>query len=84
MNKCCKFGYLLYFCVSRRRREMYIGHSRLSVCLSVRIRIPTLLHGPGCKFENGIGVPLSCASLGGFAIGARVSLLWQHSPNAKF
>ena len=25
----------------------------------------------------------SCAVLGGFAIGARVSLLWQHSPNAK-
>jgi len=28
-------------------------------------------------------VPLSCALLGGFAIGARVSLLWQHSPNAN-
>jgi len=25
----------------------------------------------------------NCALLGGFAIGARVSLLWQHSPNAK-
>jgi len=32
---------------SRRRCEMYIGHARL--CLSVRRRIPTLLHGPGCN-----------------------------------
>jgi len=24
-----------------------------------------------------------CALLGGFAIGARVALLWQHSANAK-
>ena len=30
-----------------------------------------------------VGVPPSCALLGGFAIRARVSLLWQHSPNAK-
>jgi len=28
---------------------MHIGHARLRVCLSVRRRIPTLLHGPGCK-----------------------------------
>jgi len=26
-----------------------------------------------------VGVPSSCAPLGGFAIGARLSLLWQHS-----
>jgi len=26
-----------------------------------------------------VGVPCSCALLGGFAIGAWVSLLWQHS-----
>ena len=25
----------------------------------------------------------SCALLGGFAIGARVALLWQHNTNAK-
>jgi len=45
-----------------------------------------------------VGVPSSCALLGGFAIGAQVSLLWQHTyvnlwpytlqmhiaPNAKF
>ena len=37
------------FRVSRRRREMYCGHARLCVCLSVRGRMPTLLHGPGCN-----------------------------------
>jgi len=26
-----------------------------------------------------VGVPSSCALLGGFAIGAWVSLLWQHT-----
>jgi len=41
--------------MSRRRREMYCDHARLcvcvclSVCLSVRGRMPTLLHGPGCN-----------------------------------
>ena len=37
------------FCVSRRRRKMYCGHARLCVCLSVRGRTRTLLHGPGCN-----------------------------------
>jgi len=58
---------------------MYIGHDRLSVrlsvCASVPLRISTLLHGPGCNLEEWYGVPSSCALLGGFAIGARVSLL---------
>jgi len=38
-------------CHTRRRREMYCSHARLcvSVCLSVRGRMPTLLHGPGCN-----------------------------------
>ena len=44
--------------MSRRRREMYIGHARLCVCLSVRSRIPTLLHGLGCNLGNGRGCPL--------------------------
>jgi len=30
-----------------------------------------------------VGVPLSCALLGGFAVGARVSLLWQHSVKCR-
>jgi len=40
---------LVTFRVSRRRREMYVGHARLSVCVSVRGRMHTLLHGPGCN-----------------------------------
>jgi len=34
--------------------------------------------------EGIVGVPPSCALLGGFAIGAQVSLLLRHSLNAKF
>jgi len=56
----------------------------VSVCLSVRGRMPTLLHGPGCNLGRGRGCPLSCALLRGSAIGARVALLWQHNANAKF
>jgi len=42
---------LMYFTfrLMRSRGEMYIGHGRLSVCLSVPRHIPTLLHEPGCK-----------------------------------
>jgi len=56
---------------------------RVCVCVSVPRRIPTLLHGPGCNFGEREGVPPNCVLFGGFAIGARVSLLWQHSANAK-
>jgi len=40
------------FRLSGRLREMYIGHARLCVCLSVPRRIPTLLHGPRCSLEE--------------------------------
>jgi len=40
---------IITFRVSRRRRETYCGHARLCVCLSVRGRMPTLLHEPGCN-----------------------------------
>jgi len=52
---------IITFRVSRRRREVYIGHARLSVCLSVRGRMPTLLHTVhrlGCNVGNGRGCPL--------------------------
>jgi len=55
---------LFTFRVSRRRCEMYCDHARLSlslclsVCLSVRGRMPTLLHGPGCNLGSGRGCPL--------------------------
>ena len=58
---------------------MYSGHGHLFVCLSVPRHIPTLLHGPGCSLEEWQGVPSSCALLRGFANGAGVSLLLQHS-----
>jgi len=34
--------FIIAFRVSRRRREMYIGHARLCVCLTVPRRMPTL------------------------------------------
>ena len=44
---------LVTFRVSRRRREMYCGHARLCVCMSVcrsAAACPcTLLHRPGCN-----------------------------------
>ena len=45
-----------------------------AVCLSVPRRISALLHGPECNLGNGGGAS-GCGLLGGFAIGARVSLL---------
>jgi len=56
----------------------------LCVCLPVRGPMPTLSHGPGCNFEEWQGMSLSCALLGGFAIGAHVALLWQHNANPSY
>jgi len=39
--------YIVTFCVRHSWGEMYVGHSCLSVCLSVPCHIPTLLHRPG-------------------------------------
>ena len=58
-DQATQIGRVITFCVSRRRRKMYSGHARLCVCLSVcvfvclsvRGRTPTLLHGPGCNLE---------------------------------
>ena len=54
------------------------------VCLSVCGRTPTLLHGPGCNLGAWQRLPPSCALLGGFVIGARVALLWQHNANPNY
>jgi len=48
---------------------MYNNHGRLCVCLR---RILTLLHADPDVTWGMVGVPFSCALLGGFAIGARV------------
>jgi len=53
---------MIIFRVSRRRREMYCGHARLCVCLSVCLSgrgcMPTVLHRPGCNLGSGRGCPL--------------------------
>jgi len=60
---------------------MYSGHAPVCVCLSVSVRgRMSILHE--CNLGNGRDAP-NCALFGGFAIGARVALLWQHSANAK-
>jgi len=51
---------LITFRMRHSRVEMYIGHGRLCVCLSVPRPIPTLLHGPGCNLENGRGALWLC------------------------
>ena len=59
---------------------------RVSVCLSVcpRPHAHTLLHGTGCNMGEWYReCPRICAPLGGFVIGARVALLWQHNANVK-
>ena len=50
-----QFFDLITFRVSRRRREICIGHARLCVCLAVRRRMSTLLHGPGCNLGEWYG-----------------------------
>jgi len=56
--------------MSHRRREMYITDARLRVCLSIAA-FQHYCTDPGVTW----GVSSSSALLGGFAIGARVSLL---------
>jgi len=53
------------------------------LCVFVRGRMPTLSHGTGCNLGV-VGMPPSCALLGGFAVGARVALLWQHNANRSY
>jgi len=48
----CNFSW--FISVRRSRGEMYSCRGRLCVCF-VSGRIPTLLHGPGCKLGNGWG-----------------------------
>jgi len=77
---------LITFCMSRRPREMYCGHPRLCVCVyvcvSVRGRMPTLLHGPGCNLGEWKGIPLVVHYWADWCTGARVVLLWHHYGNA--
>ena len=64
---------------------MHVGHARLCVCLSAAA-CPHYCTDPdvtwGMVGDSPIPIVVH-AQLGGFAIGARVALLWQHSANAK-
>jgi len=61
---------------------MYIGHTRLCVCLSIAT-CPHYCTDPDVTWGNDRGVPPSCALLGGFAFSAWVSLLWQQSADCE-
>ena len=81
--KCCSVTMFQY--AGNRLLIMFrIRHSQAwlwpSVCVCLCVWcccIPTLWHAPGCNLGDGRGCS-SCALLGGFAIGAWISLLWQH------
>ena len=53
------------------------------VCLSVRRRIPALLHGPGCKLGNGRGCPLVVRYRADLQSGHRYRCYDNIAPNAK-
>ena len=58
---------------------------RVSVCVSVCLSAAACPHyctDPDVTWEV-VGDAPSCAQLGGFAIGARIALLWQHNEIAK-
>ena len=68
-----------------RNVHVHVLWSRASVCLSVWLSAAACLHyctDPDVTCRSGRGCPSSSALLGGFAIGARVALLWQHYGNA--
>ena len=75
---------VIYYILRESQTTQNVLWSRASVCLSVRGCTPTLLHGPGCNLGAWYRLPPSCALLGGFAIGARVALLWQHNANPSY
>jgi len=68
------------FRVRRSQSETYIGHGRLRVCLVCLSLVAFPHHCTDPDVTRGmIGVPSSCALFGRFALGARISLLSQHS-----
>ena len=54
----------------------------VSVCLSAAVR-PHYCTDPDVTWGMVEATP-SCALFGGFAIGARVALLWQHNANRSY
>ena len=78
---------IITFRVRRSQVEMYIGNRRrcvcLCVCLSVPRRIPTLLHGSGCKLGNGMGCPLVVHHWADLQCVSRFRWYDNMAPNAK-
>jgi len=74
----CTVCSLVTFCI-RHSQEICIVAT--PICLSVCLFLTAFLHycrDPDVTLGNGMECPfVSCALLGRFAIGARVSLLWQ-------
>jgi len=79
-NDTLRYVHFIAFRVTHSRGDMYIGHGRMCVCVSVCLSLAAFPHycmDPDVTWGNGKGCPLycSCALFDGFAIGARVSLL---------
>ena len=77
------------FCVSVPRRIPTLLHGPgFNLVGWLEFNVPSwhkhgYIRDEDVTWGNGRGCSPSCALLGGFAIGARVSLLWQDSANAK-
>ena len=78
----CYFNYILL--ELQTTQNVLWSCASVCVCLCVRGRTPTLLHGPGCNLGAWQRLPPSCTLLGRFAIGTRVALLWQHNANPSY
>jgi len=68
---------IITFHVNRRRHEMCGGHGRLCarVCVCLSLTTCPQYCTDAVETWGMVGVPTSCAVFGGFADGARVSLL---------
>ena len=77
--------FLVTFRVSRRRREMYCGHTRLCVCVSVSLSAAPCVHyctDPDVTWENGRGCPL-VVQYWADLLSVHVFCCYDNSPNAK-
>jgi len=77
--------FLRYYISRESKTTKNVLWSRASVCLSVRGRMPTVLHGPGCTWGSGRGCPLVVHYWTDLQSvhRARDALLWQHYGNGN-
>jgi len=71
---------IITFRLRRNRDEVYIGHARLCVCLSV---CPSPPSHATARTRRNVGGMVGSALLGRFAINARVSLLYRRTQNVS-